>query len=240
MRGFSRLAVGAVGALALNGCGQVGTSEELGVVQQLGLTGGSNGVGGCQAATGGTGGAGETVAVFRDGTAYSGTIDTMLEQSVPNTNKGTETDIVLKGGANKRHGLFRWDLSSLPSNTTIRGGCLQLKVQDPSAQSYQVFEVLRLWTEAQATWNVAYIGSPWNGAGAWGVGDTGSDIVGTIPANATGVVTIPLSTALVQRWVSNPSQNFGVALGNNSSNDGISLASSEAPAADRPGLLIGL
>jgi hypothetical protein len=113
---------------------------------------------------------------------------------------------------------------------------------DPSVQTYSAFEVLKHWTEQQATWNSAYIGGPWEVPGAWGASDKGSTIVAAIAANSANadhVARIALSRDLVQRWVQHPEQNHGVVFGNNSSYDGTSFASSDASAEyTRPTLLI--
>lgn len=236
-------------ALAVLGCGQAAPAQgddAASIGLALDTTGpcaityqlGGSGIGG---------GAPSEVVIFRDGQTlgtggsapiYSGTTDTQLEQALPTTNEGTVNEIVIKGGANKRHALIRWDLSYLAPNTVVQNACITFQLQDPSAQAYPAFELLRSWSESQATWNTATTGTPWQTAGAWGIADSGSVIVGSIAPNSSGQVSIALAKELVQRWVSHPEQNYGVVLGNNSSNDGLSFASSEGSVSERPALLV--
>lgn len=172
------------------------------------------------------------------GPPYTGATDTVLEQAVPTTNEGALGYVVVKGGGNKRHGIMRWDLSSLPQNTFVKRACLALWVLDPSAAEYQAFELLRDWSEAQATWNVAATGINWQTPGAWGPADGAASVVARTPANTRDRISISLPTALVQHWVSHPEQNRGIIFGNDSSNDGVSFGSSQGEPAQAPALLI--
>lgn len=242
------LGLGGLSVAWVLGCGQVGPEQSEQDKGSLALPLDTTGPCAIMFETGGTGAAGEpTVLFFREGQVigrggggpvYSGTTDTELEQAVPTQNDGTLGEVTLKGGAQKRHGLIRWDLSYLSPTTVIQDACINLVVQDPSAQAYPAYEVLRNWSEASATWNVSALGTNWEVPGAWGATDSGTAKVAQIPANKNGNAMFALSKELVQRWVSHPEQNHGVLFGNNLSNDGISFFSSEDNFRRGPELII--
>jgi hypothetical protein len=165
--------------------------------------------------------------------------DAMLQASTPTTNFGSADYVQVKGGGNKRHGLLRWDLSSLPSGTVVRTACVRINIEDPSNVPYPGVEVFRDWSEAAVTWEQNGLGQAWQVAGAYGPLDAGDQAVITLPQNERGAQTRELSTQLVQRWLSTPSQNHGILFGNDGSADGVTFSSSNTTnQGGRPKLLI--
>jgi hypothetical protein len=176
---------------------------------------------------------------FSDGPSYSGTFDATMAQASPDANFGNELYVQAKGGSNQRHGLLRWDVSSIPELTTIQAACIRLQIMDPSGSAYPFYEVYGTWFEAQVTWRRENNRSSWQVPGAWGANDSGATVVAAIPANTQFTAWLPLSTELVQRWIHFKDQNQGILIGNDHSYDGVSFASSEAPTLnDRPQLVI--
>ena len=101
---------------------------------------------------------------------------------------------------------MRFDLSSLPASATVQSASLTLYVTSRSnsnSLTAAVYPVLRSWHAGYATWASADGSVAWTAAGCNGVG---TDRSGTATASVTfavasGSVTSPDLTALVQGWV---------------------------------------
>jgi hypothetical protein len=172
------------------------------------------------------------------GKPYTGTTDATIEKSAATTNAGSDPTLVQKGGKNPRHSLVRWDLSALPAKTTIEGACMAVFIEDASGQAYTVLQLLRDWSEAKVTWNSATAEVAWATPGGWGGTDSGDEAT-VIPAKATGLQTVALPTALVQKWITDKGENHGLIIGNDRSFDGMTLSSANSPTANqRPTLLL--
>lgn len=184
---------------------------------------------------------GEPVTVsFQDGVApsssYTGTRDTMLEQNAPKSAHGGDGSLSVSGDTPGGSGkddvaLLRWDLSAtIPADAVVSAASITLAVSDKASQSYELHEVLRPWTESQATWNVAASGAPWASAGGKGAGDRGVLVLGSITAAATGSYTIDLNAggvAVVQRWVHDPVSNLGVFVADGNNDNRLEFRASE-------------
>jgi hypothetical protein len=209
---------GLVMVVAGIGCGPVLSNEDVTQLEQ-GITGGTAGTGS------GSGGA-HPVSVVAD---------TMLDKTTPDTNHGADPSCTIRGGSvSRRHCLLRWDLSSIPTSTVVNAGTLTLKISDTdrSTSSFIASPMVRSWSESGATWNIADVVTPWEIPGASGTSDSGSVVVATLPANASGFVDIPVSTALLQQWVNNPNTNRGIVFGGGTG-DGVSFSTREATGSDR-------
>jgi hypothetical protein len=171
------------------------------------------------------------------GVIVDATADTQLEQALPTTNEGNIESCTSKGGANKRHCLLRFDLTSIPTSTAVKGGCLLLVITDPSAANYPGAQLFRNWSETAANWQRATTSVDWEVPGAWGATDSGPNIV-TIPKNTSGWRMIPMSTEAVQAWVTTPSSNYGILFGNNSSSDGVSFSTLEGEPGNQPQIAV--
>ena len=142
------------------------------------------------------------------------------------TNYGADPDLIVKHNVSA---LMRWDLQSIPANAKIKGACLVLTVQDPSVRRFEAYEVARPWTATATTWKSAGLGSAWARAGASHSSDRGELAVASFQRSSAGLFATPLSTELVQKWVSDAATNHGITITNPSAHDGISFTSSEAP-----------
>lgn len=152
---------------------------------------------------------------FQDGvaptTSYAGTRDTMLEQDDASARHGSAKKLSISGDTPGGSGrddaaLLQWDISAIPRTAIVRAATIAVTVTDKADQTYGVFEVLRGWDEATATWNRASSAASWQVAGALGASDRGAQL-GAIRAASTGRFTIALTAAgvaAVQRWVADP------------------------------------
>ncbi len=159
--------------------------------------------------------------------------DARIESVHRTQNFGADPDLIVKSNVAT---LLRWDLQSVPTNAKIKGACLVLTVQDPSVRTFDAYEVLRPWTAIGATWNSAALGSAWRRPGASHATDRGSNSVANFQRSSVGPFATPISTELVQRWVSDAASNNGIAITNRAAHDGISFTSSEA--AVSPALMV--
>ncbi len=156
--------------------------------------------------------------VFQDGlfpnASYDGTIDTRIRAGKPNENHGTDGKLTVSGSSDSA-GLIRWDLSSLTPSSHVDSASVTLMITTPDASTYELYEVKRNWAEMEATWNRATTANTWQIAGAQGVIDRGTTVLGTITASALGYATIELNAAgvaVVQQWVDNPASNHGLII----------------------------
>lgn len=184
---------------------------------------------------------------FQDGVAptssYAGTRDTMLEQDDPSARHGGDKKLSISGDTPGGSGrddaaLLQWDVTAIPRTATVRAATISVTVTDKADQTYGVFEVVRGWDEATATWNRASSGTSWQVAGAQGVLDRGAQL-GAIRAASTGRFTIALTAAgvaAVQRWVADPATNHGVVLASASNDNRLEISSREDSKASRPRL----
>ena len=124
-------------------------------------------------------------------------LDTHIISDLPTTNNATTANASV-GEHNAIAGrvertLIKFDLSSLPSDTLVTAANLTLTItsdQSDNARTANVFECLRAWVEAQATWNIWKTSNNWTTAGA---GSAGNDYVNTALASAsyTASETVP-------------------------------------------------
>jgi len=174
------------------------------------------------------------------GSTYSGAADAMIERIAPDTTEGSFEYCAVRGGSKARSCLMKWNLAALPTNTVVTRACVQLYIDDPSAASFDAYELLHSWNENTATWNRSNVVTPWQVPGAQGPSERGTTSVATIPSTAASGVTIlvPISKDLVQQWVSTPTTNRGLVF-SGSSADGVSFEAKESPTPQfRPALLV--
>jgi hypothetical protein len=177
---------------------------------------------------------------FQDGVfpspSYAGSRDTRLVSGNPTRNYGTATSLLADGSPDQSI-LLQWDVTAVPSGSTVEEASLTVYINDKSAQAYEIYEVRRAWTESQATWNLASSGTPWQAAGAQGTQDRGSTVLGTILATASGARTFALNAAglaLVQQWIDDPSSNHGLVVQDYvAATDSLGFTSSESGTASK-------
>ena len=188
-----------------------------------------------------------TTTSFQNGvypsTSYAGNLDTYISQNSATANYGTSATLLVDGddpsGSTKDlASILKWDTSSIPTGKTVTSASIALNVFDASANTYELYEMKRNWTEGGATWNQYASGSNWATAGASGSTDRGTTVLGTMTASGTGTYTINLNSsgkALVQSWINNPSTNYGMIITDSSNTDGLDIRSSEySTASSRP------
>ena len=185
---------------------------------------------------------------FQDGMlpsgAYAGTADTELREANPTSNQGDDTNLEIDGedAGVDLWVLLKWQLTSIPANTTILGASLTLNVTNSSNGPYSVYEMKRDWVESEATWQRYRNGQSWQTSGGQGSSDRGTIPAGTMNFSSTGQQTINLNAeglALLQDWITGAKPNYGFVLGNTSNTNGLDFNSREvASAGNRPKLSI--
>ncbi|MBC7262836.1 MAG: DNRLRE domain-containing protein [Chloroflexi bacterium] len=113
--------------------------------------------------------------------------------------------------------LMRFDLSPLSENAVIKEARLRLylqqKEQPTTWVNIEAYELRRSWSEAEATWDQARIGVPWEVAGARGSSDRGTTPVGRLTNVRTVGEWYGMSiTQQVRNWANYPASNFGLIL----------------------------
>lgn len=178
---------------------------------------------------------------------YDGTSDTYLSQNAPTSNFGLSGTLLAdgddpSGSTNDLASLIQWDLSSIPSGSTVDSAEIDIEVFNVSSGAYDIYEITRDWFETGATWNAYSPGNAWETPGAAGAGDRGSSILGTVTAGSLGSYKVILNTAgiaAVQGWVDTPSSNHGIIIANPSTGDGLDFRSSDyGTATQRPRLTL--
>ena len=159
-------------------------------------------------------------------TAYSGVVDTYINLLAETTNYGRAVE--LKMSYDHRHRiLLRFDLSGyIPPQAEVLSARLELYAyyrEYPSVSTdVGVYEVLRPWTESGATWRNAAAGENWEEAGCQGINDRSWERIVLYRFRVVNDWQVWENTDLrdlVDRWVSNPSSNYGVVLLGLSPND---------------------
>lgn len=181
--------------------------------------------------------------------------DTSLSQINPNTNYGGDALLYIgesNVATNKRRGLIKFDLSSIPSNAIISSVVLSLWVVadvSSNARDYKLYRVLRDWVETQATWNIWKTSNNWTTAGC---GSDGNDAdLSTVWATCSFTATetdntekqfVLDATGLAEftKWVDGTNPNYGWLIKPDTElNDGYNMdSSSSATAEQRPKLVV--
>lgn len=176
---------------------------------------------------------------------YSGTADSTLRSDRVRKNFGTNTVLKIQAD-NWILGVIRFDLASIPPNSTVQNARLELYLNsknDTKSFNMGLYRLLRPWVENQVTWGLAMTGVKW---GAEGASQVGVDREGTASAtafiNATNQWYFFDVTQAVQGWINNPSSNYGfVARGDGSNNVEFNFASSNFTTLSlRPRLVVTL
>ena len=138
-----------------------------------------------------------TCVTIRRGTAGN-VADAYIWSSSPNYNGGGSSTLytgwVCSG---EKRSLLRFDLSVIPTGTTVDSADLRIYVEAVNSQSVRVHRITAPWTEHAVTWN--------NFAGSFA-----PDIEASFVGNSTGFHQADV-TGLVQAWV-NGAANYGLLL----------------------------
>lgn len=146
---------------------------------------------------------------FQDGvapsTAYAGTRDAYVHEHYPTTNYGTKPTVNVDGddpagSGHQVNALLKWDISTIPSGSTVTSAKIDLWVTNHSGgQVYVITENATNWVETTVTWN-----SGWShyGTTLGNVAPTAAPALYSSTLNSAG-------TAIVQKWVRTPGVNYG-------------------------------
>jgi hypothetical protein len=145
--------------------------------------------------------------------SYEGAADTYISRWTPGGNFG-QTSTIRVRSKSETAGLIRFDVSSVPVDSTIRRATLALYALERTNEAGfypRTYELYRPWAASEATWEQASDGQPW---GADGARDTATDRAATY-SDAAWVPRLERwveldITDLVSRWRDDPSRNQGV------------------------------
>jgi PKD repeat protein len=129
-----------------------------------------------------------TLTLTQGQNTYAGTTDAWISDSFPDTNKGADGALSLRGeprdSALMRFAIFAREGGPVPDNAAVISARLSLyKFSGPDAV-FKASRLLKSWSESEVTFNVAAIGLPWTVPGANG---SGSDYLATSDGQGTGV-----------------------------------------------------
>jgi hypothetical protein len=195
---------------------------------------------------------------------YDGCRDTWMYCDASTTNYNYDPKLYLNGFTfNAQRGvLLKFDLSTVPQDTSVSAVNMKFWFsQTWDVDNYfPIYEARHGWDNAVATWKDYTTGTSWGpgidpgGAPAGGAQDTTNDIYPTIlgyvhtpgrvdnilwPPNYATTVLNSDGLATVQKWINNPSSNYGFVIhkyGFWISNDTMTVVSSskDATTAHRP------
>ena len=146
--------------------------------------------------------------------------DTWLDVAAPTIAHGADAKLVADGSPDNSI-LLKWDLSVVPTGSTILPATMSFYMpnsDDQSSDTYAFYALRRNWSEANASWNNADTGAPWGTAGAQNTAsDRNTTMLATSPAGGTPPVWV--STALnldgvaqLQRWLGGADAYYGFAI----------------------------
>ncbi len=184
---------------------------------------------------------GNTTVTFQDGVSgYTGTRDTYIYHVSPTTVRGAENLIIQdKNPSNvppdERTSLLRFDLSSIPANSTIVSAQLDFYV-DSEGQGFDMFRMKVPWDEATASFtsigNRHFIPEGVDAEIAIDTEWPGVD-------GYVGPITVSVPAATISDWVNGVMTNNGWLMVSAHNDDGVQLRSSEhATVSSRPLLTV--
>lgn len=132
--------------------------------------------------------------------------DTWLNQGSADTNYGTAATFSIHDrNNNRRHGLLRFDLTSIPADATVQSATLSLVKNNAVTGTTNIVAAAASWTESGTG------SATWNNMSA----NIGATSFGSVNVTASGTNNIPLNPAgiaALQSWVNTPVNNFGFGL----------------------------
>jgi len=133
--------------------------------------------------------------------------DTFVSKAAPNVNFGPDIALAVSP---RETAYIRFDLSGIPTGTTVSKATLRLYVDDVAKSgSFDVFQVNDSWNENSVTFNTP---APVPGASA-----TGNHPIAVTSASRNQFLLIDI-TALAQSWLDGSVANNGVALASSAGN----------------------
>jgi hypothetical protein len=181
--------------------------------------------------------------------------DATITSSSPDSNFGSSTVVMVgvgNDGMSLSRGLFRFDLSGIPTNGSVSNVTLSLvgATRPSSPTYYGLSVVLSNWSEAGVTWNDRLMSVPWSEPG----GQSGVDFLSydsaIIDFTSPGVTNQIVDDGSnpyyglahdVRAWVTNPAENFGwiVSAGDETTAGSVIQLDSREAAAGQPVLTVG-
>jgi hypothetical protein len=146
--------------------------------------------------------------------------DATIREDAPDNNYG-DTSSVTAGlssdGSSLSRALFKFDLSTIPTNATVTNITFSLiELGQPPAQStFFLSPLLINWVEAEVTWNNRSVGMPWTQPGGDFSAESAFAYLSSGAAGTTNQFTDNGGTpgyglvADAQSWIGNPARNFG-------------------------------
>lgn len=185
---------------------------------------GDTGPAGDKGATGPAGETGAIVMSFQDGVFpsdnYSGTRDADIINSNPENNNGACTSFIAANtncSWNPSRALLKFDVSSLvPSNVIVKKAYLELHAIDGLGPiGFIVHELTKAFDEGTScnakgacSWISATASTMWTNPG----GDYDANPMSGVVSDSANPIVIELNASVVQKWINNPSQNFGMII----------------------------
>lgn len=146
---------------------------------------------------------------------YEGATDTYLFNNFPTTNYGGAADLALRGSVQKVT-LIRFDVSDIPNNAVVTEASLDLRTNyhrdGTIPMVVNLYRLRRPWVESETTWMIPTTGDTWGSPGASGPGDRDPAPFTSFTIDSINSTYVVELTSVVQGWVSNPGENFGIIL----------------------------
>ena len=139
--------------------------------------------------------------------------DNHIDEASPYSVGGGGIGVGFNSGQ-RRHGLVKFDLSTIPVGAIINSATLRLVITStyggsPGGKTVMVYRVTQDWTENEVTWINAKSGNPWSTpGGVWAPEHLVSTTVNP-PSNMVVTWTV---TDIVKDWISEGKDNFGFIL----------------------------
>jgi len=156
---------------------------------------------------------------------YTGVSDTYMSAWAPTINfaDGPQAANLQVRSQGAKHALIRFDLSHIKTDAMVSMARLDLRTgyyrsgNDPMELSF--YRIRVPWVESQVTWQGPVTGEAWSAPGAAGEADRDPEPIATIVLDATNAWFDIELVEIVQEWISNPTENFGLLL----EGEGVSL-----------------
>lgn len=155
----------------------------------------------------------QTVRLQQGENGYSGAADTYITAYEPEMPHGGD-DRLLLAYDTRRKSLLEFDLSPVPSGVLIKSAQLTVHLLETRGNSINVsaYEMLRSWSDTEATWGYASQGEPWNEPGIAEGSDRSSTAEYAVDnVRWEGPYRFSLKP-LVERWLAAPQDNHGLVL----------------------------
>ena len=168
--------------------------------------------------------------------------DTWISQLQPSTNYGNSSILYLNDAQGKqKRVLIKFDLSPFTGSTVLYAN-LKINVATvPSGALLEIHKALQAWEEGNgdqtagiANWSQASANQSWQAPG----GDYAPSPLISDPVNTPGFLSFPLPNDLVQFWLDNPQENYGLLLINNMPFENMILGIHSAESQNPPSLEI--